>query len=97
MAQLVKKPPAIRKTWVQALGRENPLEKGKAICPVFWPGEFHGVHSAWGCKESDSTEQLSLSYLNGLVVFPSFFNLSLNFAMSMISATVGSGLFLLTV
>ena len=29
MAQLVKNPPAIRKTWVQSLGWEDPLEKGK--------------------------------------------------------------------
>ena len=28
--------------------------------PVFWPGEIHGLHSPWGCKESDTTEQLSL-------------------------------------
>ena len=26
-----------------------------------WPGEFHGPHSPWGRKESDRTEQLSLS------------------------------------
>ena len=24
--------------------------------PVFWPGEFHGLYSPWGCKESDMTE-----------------------------------------
>ena len=30
MAQLVKKPPAMRETWVQSLGWEDPLEKGKA-------------------------------------------------------------------
>ena len=29
--------------------------------PVFWPGEFHGLYSPQGCKESDLTEQLSLS------------------------------------
>ena len=29
--------------------------------PVFWPGEFHGLHSPWGRKESDMTERLSLS------------------------------------
>ena len=28
--QLVKKPPAMRETWVQSLGREGPLEKAKA-------------------------------------------------------------------
>ena len=30
MAQLVKNLPAMWETWVQALGWENPLEKGKA-------------------------------------------------------------------
>ena len=34
--------------------------------PVFLPGEFHGqeslaVYSPWGCEQSDTTEQLSLS------------------------------------
>ena len=29
VAQLVKNPPAMRETWVQSLGRQNPLEKGK--------------------------------------------------------------------
>ena len=28
--------------------------------PVFWPGEFHGLYSPWGCKQSDTTERLSL-------------------------------------
>ena len=30
VAQLVKNPPAIRKTWVRSLGWEDPLKKGKA-------------------------------------------------------------------
>ena len=46
IAQLVKNPPAMRETWVESLGWEDPLEKGKATAaaptPVFWPGEFHG-------------------------------------------------------
>ena len=33
MAQLVKNLPAMRKTWVQSLGWEDPLEKGKATHP----------------------------------------------------------------
>ena len=41
-------------------GWEDPLEKGKATPPVFWPGEFHGLYSPWGLKESDMTEWLSL-------------------------------------
>ena len=28
---------------------------------MFWPGEFHGLYSPWGHKESDTTERLSLS------------------------------------
>ena len=28
--------------------------------PVFCPGQFHGLYSPWGGKESDTTERLSL-------------------------------------
>ena len=42
------------------MGWEDPLEKGKAThTPVLWPGEFHGLYSPWGRKESDTTERLS--------------------------------------
>ena len=30
VAQVVKNPPAIRETWIQSLGQEDPLEKGTA-------------------------------------------------------------------
>ena len=40
---------------------QDLLEKGKATTPVFWPGEFHGLYSPWGHKESDTIEQLALS------------------------------------
>ena len=43
---------------IPGLGR-SPGE-WKATTPVFWPGEFHGLYSPWGCKESDTTERLSL-------------------------------------
>ena len=56
MAQLVKNPLSMRETWVQPLGWEDPLEKGKAA----WPGESHGLYSPWGHKELDVTEPLSL-------------------------------------
>ena len=39
IAQLVKNPPAMRETWVQSLGGEDPLEKGKAT---------HSSILAWG-------------------------------------------------
>ena len=59
MAQRVKNLPAMWETWVHSLGWEDPLEKGEATHSVFWPGEFHGLHSPWGRKESDTAEQLS--------------------------------------
>ena len=46
VAQLAKYLPAM---W-------DPLGKGKATHSVFWPGEFHGLYSPWGLKESDTTE-----------------------------------------
>ena len=38
-----------------------PLRREQLPTPVFWPWEFHGLHSPWGCKELDTTEQLSHS------------------------------------
>ena len=49
MAQLVKNPSAMRETWVQSLGWEDPMEKGKAT---------HSSILAWriqGLKELDMT------------------------------------------
>ena len=60
VAQLVKNPPAMWETWVQSLGWEDPLRREKLPTPVFCPGEFHGLYSPWGHKETDMTEQLSL-------------------------------------
>ena len=61
VAQRVKRLPAMRETWVQSLGREDPLEKELAT---------HSSILAWRspwteepgrprvCKESDTTERL---------------------------------------
>ena len=38
-----------------------PWRRERLSTPVFWPGEFHGLYSPWGCKESDITGRLSLS------------------------------------
>ena len=51
----------MQETWVQSLGWEDPLEKGKATHSSILPGEFHGVYRPWSCKELAMTEQLSLS------------------------------------
>ena len=44
--------------------------RGKRLPPlVFWPREFHGLCSPWGCKESDMTERLSLdSSFTGVLI-----------------------------
>ena len=56
VAQLLKNPPAMWETWVQSLGWENPLEKGKAT---------HCSLLAWRIprtEESDPIGQLSLTH-----------------------------------
>ena len=45
---------------IPGLGR-FPWRRESWPTPGFWTGEFHGLYSLWGCKESDTTEQLSLS------------------------------------
>ena len=42
MAQMVKNPLAMQETWVQSLGQEDPLEKGRLPALVVLPGQFHG-------------------------------------------------------
>ena len=38
-----------------------PWRRKRLPTPRFWPREFHGPYSPWGCKELDRTEQPSLS------------------------------------
>ena len=64
MDQLVKNLPAMWETWILSLGWEDPLERERLPTGVFWPGEFRGLCSPWGRKESDMTERLSLSLFN---------------------------------
>ena len=67
VAQTVKKIlPAMWETWVQALDWEDSLKKEMQPTPVFLPGELHGQrnlagYSPRGHKESDTTEELTLS------------------------------------
>ena len=61
VAQMVKNLPVMLKTWVQSLGRENPLEKAVATHSsilawrIPWTEE-PGGYSPQGCKELDTTE-----------------------------------------
>ena len=44
----VKNPPAMQKTWVQSLGREDPWRREWQPPLVFLPGESHGQRSLAG-------------------------------------------------
>ena len=56
VAQLVKNPPAMWETWFDLWVGKTPWRRERLPIPVFWPGEFHGMYSPWGHKESDTTE-----------------------------------------
>ena len=61
VAQMVKNPSAMKKTWIRSLGWEDPLEEGMATHSTLawripWTEEPGGLHSPWGCKELDMAE-----------------------------------------
>ena len=61
MALTVKNLSAVRETWVQSLGQEDPLEKEMAAHSILLPGKSRGQrtlvgYSPWGHKELDMTE-----------------------------------------
>ena len=67
VAQRLKRLPAMWETWVQSLGRKDPLEKEMATHSVFLPGESHGRRSLVGYsprsyKELDTTEWLHFHF-----------------------------------
>ena len=68
VAQMAKNLPAMWETWVQCLGKIDPLRREWLPTPVFLPGEFHGqrslvAYAPWGCKESDMAKWPTLSHL----------------------------------
>ena len=56
MAQLVKNPPAVQETWVQSLGWEDHLEKGKATHSSILAWRIPWTDSPWCHKELDTIE-----------------------------------------
>ena len=61
MAHLVKNLLQYRRPGFDPWVGRIPWRRERLPTPVFCPGEFHGLHtSPWGCKESDTTEWLSL-------------------------------------
>ena len=69
VAQMVKKPSAMRETWVWSQSREDPLKKGMA---THLPGKSQGQNSPvgyrpWRSKESDMTEWCEKCSKNGCI------------------------------
>ena len=60
VSQLVKKLPAMQKTWVQYLGWRDPVEKGKATHSSISGPEDSIDCRVHGVAELDMTERLSL-------------------------------------
>ena len=64
VAQLVKNPPAMRETWVQSLGWEDPLEEGMATQSSILAWRIPLDRGAWWpTVHEDMTEQLSTQQL----------------------------------
>ena len=61
---MVKRLPAMQETWVLSQGWRDALEKEMAThssilaWKIPWTEEPGGLHSPWGHKESEMTEQL---------------------------------------
>ena len=75
VAQKVKNPPAMRETWIQSLGWEDPLEEGmKTHSSIFawriaqWQRSLAGYNLS-GRKESDMTEQVSTAFQTNRWIF----------------------------
>ena len=71
VTQMVKRLPAMHKTQVQSLGREDRLEKEMATHSSILAGKFREQrnlvgYSPWGRKESDAIEWLNFTSLDTL-------------------------------
>ena len=69
VAQTIKNLFVTQETGVRSLGQEDPLEKEMATHSSIlawrlpWIEEVLVGYSPWGCKESDTAEQLTLHFL----------------------------------
>ena len=77
MAHTVKNLPAMRETWVQSLGWEDPVEEGMVTNSSILSWRIPTDRGAWqamvhGVAESDTTEQLSIKqdYTDQITVEP---------------------------
>ena len=56
VAQLVKIRLQCRRPQFDSWVRKICWRRDRLPIPVFWPGDFHGLYSPWGCKVLDTTE-----------------------------------------
>ena len=62
VAQMVKRLPAMRETWVRFLGREEPLEKEMAIHSSSLAWKIPWTEEPDSLIESDTTERLHFHF-----------------------------------
>ena len=72
VAQTLKGLPTTWETWVRSLGWEDLLEEAMATHSSILAWEITGQrslagYSPWGCKESDTTERLLLSFTKAIL------------------------------
>ena len=58
---MVKNPPAIQETWVQSLGQEDPLEKGKATHSSILAWRTPRTEAWWATVHGIAKNQTQLS------------------------------------
>ena len=56
--------------WLYICKYRKPYANLIWIIRLWWPGEFHGLYSPWGHKESDTTERLSLFHFTAMIWLP---------------------------
>ena len=54
VAQMVKNLPAMKETWIQSLGWEDPMEEGMPSHPLFLPGESPWIEEPGGLQSTGS-------------------------------------------
>ena len=67
VAQMLKRLSAVRETWFDPWVRKIPWRSKWQPSPVLLPGKSHRRrslvgYSPWGCKESDTAEQLHFTH-----------------------------------
>ena len=66
VAQLVKNSLAMQETWEELQFGKISWRREGLPTPVFWPGEFHGLYSSWGRKDS---EWVTFTYSRFVIAF----------------------------